>query len=119
MTTFSNDPATGAQPSAHAELNEILVVLGEPVTTREELERVGIDVDDEWSCPLRVGAELGVAAAIAAVALAGTGDVCSLFDRRLWKLLPGFEGAGAEGHDAGGDRPSVSTKQHFGAQHWV
>jgi hypothetical protein len=49
MTTLSNDPATGAQSSARADLNEILVVLGEPVTTREELEPVGIDY--EWSCP--------------------------------------------------------------------
>jgi hypothetical protein len=28
-----------------------MVVLGEPVTTCEELERVGIDVEGEWSCP--------------------------------------------------------------------
>jgi hypothetical protein len=47
MTAVSNDPATGGQPSALMELNEILALLGEPVTTREELERAGIDVDDE------------------------------------------------------------------------
>jgi hypothetical protein len=47
MTIDSNDPATGGQLSALTELNEILALLGEPVTTREELERIGIDVDDE------------------------------------------------------------------------
>jgi hypothetical protein len=47
MTTVGDDPGTGGQPSALRELNEILALLGEPVTTREELERAGIDVDDE------------------------------------------------------------------------
>jgi hypothetical protein len=46
VTIVSDDPATGGGASALTELNEILALLGEPVTTREELERVGIDVDE-------------------------------------------------------------------------
>jgi hypothetical protein len=45
MATVNNDRPTGAPLSALVELNEILGLLGEPATTLEELERVGIDVD--------------------------------------------------------------------------